>query len=70
MREIGRLRSTIHDLELVSFDRYGSLLLDVPRDGVIDRVWDGDPITLDPPCYPRCARSPRSCASRTSPSPT
>ncbi len=51
MREIGRLRHTIHDLESVSFDRYGSLLLDVPRDGVIDRVWDGDPITLDPPCY-------------------
>jgi hypothetical protein len=51
-REIGRLRNTIHDLESVSFDPYGSLLLDVPRDGVIDRVWDGDPITLDPPCYP------------------
>jgi hypothetical protein len=49
--EIGRLRHTIHDLESVSFDRYGSLLLDVPRGGVIDRVWDGDPITLDPPCY-------------------
>ena len=35
----------------MSFDAYGSLLLEVPRDGVIDRVWDGDPITLDPPCY-------------------
>jgi hypothetical protein len=51
-REISHLRSTIHDLESVSFDEHGSLLLDVPRDGVIDRVWDGDPITLDPPCYP------------------
>jgi hypothetical protein len=50
-REISHLRSTIHDLESVSFDEHGSLLLDVPRDGVIDRVWDGDPITLDPPCY-------------------
>jgi hypothetical protein len=52
MTEIRHLRSTIHDLESVSFDAYGSLLLEVPRDGVIDRVWDGDPITLDPPCYP------------------
>jgi hypothetical protein len=50
--QIGHLRHTIHDLESVSFDPYGSLLLDVPRDGVVDRVWDGDPITLDPPCYP------------------
>jgi hypothetical protein len=49
--QIGHLRTTIHDLESVSFDPYGSLLLDVPRNGVIDRVWDGDPITLDPPCY-------------------
>jgi hypothetical protein len=49
--EIARLRNTIHDLESVSFDPYGSLLLDVSRDGVIDRVWNGDPITLDPPCY-------------------
>jgi hypothetical protein len=49
--EIGRLRNTIHDLESVSFDPYGSLLLEVSRDGVIDRVWNGDPITLDPPCY-------------------
>ena len=52
MTQIGRLRNTIHDLESVSFDPHGSLLLDVPRDGVIDRVWDGDPITLDEPCYP------------------
>lgn len=51
-RQISHLRNTIHDLESVSFDEHGSLLLDVPRDGVIDRVWDGDPITLDPPCYP------------------
>lgn len=50
--DIGHLRTTIHDLESVSFDPYGSLLLEVPRDRVIDRVWDGDPITLDPPCYP------------------
>jgi len=51
-RQIGHLRTTIHDLESVSFDPYGSLLLEVPRDRVVDRVWDGDPITLDPPCYP------------------
>ncbi|MCE3248339.1 MAG: hypothetical protein K0R41_2164, partial [Geminicoccaceae bacterium] len=50
-REIGYLRNTIHDLESVAFDDYGSVLLDVPRDGVIDRVWHGDVITLDPPCY-------------------
>jgi len=49
--EIQHLRNTIHDLESVSFDAYGSLLLEVPRDRVIDRVWEGDPITLDPPCY-------------------
>jgi hypothetical protein len=49
--EIQHLRNTIHDLESVSFDAYGSLLLEVPREGVIDRVWYGDPITLDPPCY-------------------
>ena len=49
--EIEHLRNTIHDLESVSFDAYGSLLLEVPREGVIDRVWYGDPITLDPPCY-------------------
>ena len=51
-RQIGHLRTTIHDLESVSFDPYGSLLLEVPRERVVDRVWDGDPITLDPPCYP------------------
>jgi hypothetical protein len=50
-REMKHLRTTIHDLESVSFDAYGSLLLEVPREGVIDRVWYGDPITLDPPCY-------------------
>ena len=50
-REMEHLRNTIHDLESVSFDAYGSLLLEVPREGVIDRVWFGDPITLDPPCY-------------------
>lgn len=49
--EIGHLRRTIHDLESVSFDPYGSLLLEVPRERIIDRVWIGDPITLDPPCY-------------------
>jgi hypothetical protein len=49
--EIQHLRNTIHDLESVSFDAYGSLLLEVPREGVIDRVWHGDPITLDPSCY-------------------
>jgi len=49
--EMQHLRNSIHDLESVSFDAYGSLLLEVPREGVIDRVWYGDPITLDPPCY-------------------
>jgi hypothetical protein len=49
--QIGRLRSTSDDLESVSFDEYGSLLLEVPRERISDRVWFGDPITLDPSCY-------------------
>ena len=49
--EMQHLRTTIHDLESVSFDAYGSLLLEVPREGVIDRVWHGDPIVLDASCY-------------------
>ncbi len=49
--EIRHLRSTIHDLESVAFDEHGSLLLEVPRDRITDRIWFGRPITLDPPCY-------------------
>jgi hypothetical protein len=49
--EIGHLRNTSDDLESVSFDEYGSLLLEVPRERISDRVWFGDPITLDPACY-------------------
>lgn len=49
--QMAHLRSTIHDLEAVSFDQHGSVLLEVPRENIIDRVWYGDPIVLDPPCY-------------------
>lgn len=49
--EIRHLRNTSDDLESVSFDEYGSLLLELPRERISDRVWFGDPITLDPPCY-------------------
>ena len=38
-------------LEALSFDRYGSVLLDVPRENLIDEVWYGRRIVLDPPCY-------------------
>lgn len=55
-REMPHLRSTITDLESVAFDEHGSLLLEVPREGIVDRVWEGDPITLDPPCYPALRR--------------
>jgi hypothetical protein len=55
-REMRHLRSTITDLESVAFDEHGSLLLEVPREGIVDRVWEGDPITLDPPCYPALRR--------------
>jgi hypothetical protein len=48
---IDYLRGTREELESVSFDRYGSLLLTVPRERINDRVWFGDPITLDPACY-------------------
>jgi hypothetical protein len=49
--EIRHLRNTTDDLESVSFDEYGSLLLEVGRERISDRVWFGDPITLDPACY-------------------
>jgi hypothetical protein len=49
--EIRNLRNTRDDLESVSFDKYGGLLLEVAREHISDRVWSGDPITLDPPCY-------------------
>jgi hypothetical protein len=49
--QMRHLRSASDDLESVSFDEYGSLLLEVPRERISDRVWFGDPITLDPSCY-------------------
>lgn len=54
--EIEQLRATRDDLESVSFDAHGSLLLDVPRDRISERVWQGDPITLDPACYDQLRR--------------
>jgi hypothetical protein len=50
-RSIQRLRKTTDELDSVSFDRSGSLLLTVPRDRISDQVWEGDPITPDPACY-------------------
>jgi hypothetical protein len=50
-RHIPELRRTRADLDAISFDRHGSLLLDVPRERVGERVWQGDPISLDPACY-------------------
>ena len=49
--DIQDLRHTTDELDSVSFDRSGSLLLNVPRDRINPRVWEGDPITLDPACY-------------------
>jgi hypothetical protein len=49
--DIKDLRRTTDELDSVSFDRSGSLLLNVPRDRINPRVWRGDPITLDPACY-------------------
>lgn len=50
-RQMPHLRHTDEDLESVSFDPYGSLLLEVPRERINARVWRGDPITLDMTCY-------------------
>ena len=49
--DIKDLRRTTEDLDSVSFDRSGSLLLNVPRARISPRVWEGDPIILDPACY-------------------
>ena len=48
---IGYLRHAANDLELVSFDRSGSLLLSIPRERINQRMWKGDPIASDPTCY-------------------
>lgn len=50
-RDIQFLRAADDRLEAVSFDGYGSMLLDVPRENVNPRVLRGDPIILDPACY-------------------
>ena len=50
-RDIRFLRAADDRLESVSFDDYGSLLLDVPEENVNPRVMRGDPIVLDPVCY-------------------
>jgi hypothetical protein len=50
-RSIARQRSSRADLDSVAFDDHGGLLLTVPRELINDRVWFGDPITLDPDCY-------------------
>ena len=53
-RRAGRLaalRAADDTLEALSFDRDGSLLLDVPRAKLPDEVWHGREIALDPRCY-------------------
>ena len=50
-RSIHHQRNARDDLDSVAFDDYGGLLLTVPRELINDRVWVGDPITLDPACY-------------------
>lgn len=49
--QLPRLRNSVADLEAVSFDAHGSVLLEVPRDRIGERVWEGDPLRLEPPCY-------------------
>jgi hypothetical protein len=49
--DIRDLRRTTDTLDSVSFDRSGSLLLSVPHDRINRRLFEGDPISLDPLCY-------------------
>ncbi len=49
--DIKDLRQSTEDLDAVSFDRSGAVLLNVPRDRIAPRLWAGLPITLDPACY-------------------
>lgn len=49
--EIAQLRRALDDLESVSFDQHGSVLLEVPRERISDRVWQGDPLVFDSACY-------------------
>jgi hypothetical protein len=49
--EIAQLRRALDDLESVSFDQHGSVLLEVPRARISDRVWQGDPLVFDSACY-------------------
>jgi hypothetical protein len=49
--QIQHLRHADDHLESVHFSPSGSVLLDVPRDRIVDRVWEGDPIELEPACY-------------------
>lgn len=49
--EIQHLRNTDNHLESVHFTESGSVLIDVPREGIVDRVWFGDPIELEQACY-------------------
>jgi hypothetical protein len=49
--QIQHLRNADDHLESVHFSPSGSVLLDVPREAIVDRVWYGDPIELEPACY-------------------
>ena len=50
-RALPRLRDAADHLDSVAFDRHGSLLLDVPRKRIPNRIWKGVPVKLDPRCY-------------------
>jgi hypothetical protein len=49
--DIHHLRNVDNNLESVHFSPSGSVLIDVPREAIVDRVWYGDPIELEPACY-------------------
>jgi hypothetical protein len=48
---IPQLRRTRAELDAISFAPDGSLPLEVPRERVSERVWQGEPISLDASCY-------------------
>ena len=49
--DIQDLRRTTADLDSGLVRRLGRSLLDVPRDRIDPRIWEGLPISLDPACY-------------------
>jgi hypothetical protein len=49
--QLAALRAAHDTLEALSFDADGAVLLDVPRAKLLDEVWYGREIVLDPRCY-------------------